>query len=148
MTEFSKDSRVHGSRRSNYKQEGLIEHFGASTTARTAAGKVPVFGILKRGGKVYIKVIPDVRSGTLWASWSIKLSRTALCTATHWAVTTPRTCRISGTFEPTTVSCWQTVRTRSTGSRISRTRRGVICAGSTAFRGRIFRCIRRNAKGV
>ena len=32
---------------------------------RGAAGKVPVFGILKRGGKVYTKAIPDVRSTTL-----------------------------------------------------------------------------------
>ena len=30
-----------------------------------AAGKVPVFGILKRGGRVYTKVIPDTRSATL-----------------------------------------------------------------------------------
>lgn len=32
---------------------------------RGAAGKVPVFGILKRGGKVYTKVIPDTRTDTL-----------------------------------------------------------------------------------
>ena len=32
---------------------------------RGAAGKVPVFGILKRGGKVYTKVIPDARTDTL-----------------------------------------------------------------------------------
>lgn len=32
---------------------------------RGAAGKVPVFGILKRGGRVYTKVIPDCRSATL-----------------------------------------------------------------------------------
>ena len=32
---------------------------------RGAAGKVPVFGILKRCGKVYTKVIPAVRSTTL-----------------------------------------------------------------------------------
>lgn len=32
---------------------------------RGAAGKVPVFGILKRGGRVYTKVIPDTRSSTL-----------------------------------------------------------------------------------
>jgi transposase len=32
---------------------------------RGAAGKVPVFGLLKRGGKVYARVIPDVRSKTL-----------------------------------------------------------------------------------
>lgn len=32
---------------------------------RGAAGKIPVFGLLKRGGKVYAKVIPDTRSTTL-----------------------------------------------------------------------------------
>ena len=32
---------------------------------RGAAGKVPVFGILKRGGKVYTQVIPDARGKTL-----------------------------------------------------------------------------------
>ena len=32
---------------------------------RGAAGKVPVFGLLKRGGKVYTKVIPDASSKTL-----------------------------------------------------------------------------------
>ena len=32
---------------------------------RGAAGKVPVFGLLKRGGKVYACVIPDVKSRTL-----------------------------------------------------------------------------------
>jgi transposase len=29
---------------------------------RGAAGKVPVFGLLKRGGSVYAKVIPDTKS--------------------------------------------------------------------------------------
>ena len=33
---------------------------------RGAAGKVPVFGLLKRGGKVYTKVIPDASSATLF----------------------------------------------------------------------------------
>ena len=32
---------------------------------RGAAGKVPVFGLLKRGGKVYTKVIPDAKADTL-----------------------------------------------------------------------------------
>jgi len=108
------------SRLSKQKQERLIEHFVAGTTARTASslvdvnkstatfyfhrlrqliydsletdtfftgevevdesyfggrrkgqrgrgavGKTPVFGILKRGGKVYTKIIPDARSETL-----------------------------------------------------------------------------------
>ncbi len=34
---------------------------------RGAAGKVPVFGLLKRGGKVFAKVIPDAKSRTLKA---------------------------------------------------------------------------------
>jgi transposase len=32
---------------------------------RGAAGKVPVFGLLKRGGKVYARVIPNLKSRTL-----------------------------------------------------------------------------------
>jgi transposase len=35
------------------------------TRGRGAAGKIPVFGILKRKGKVYTKVIPDASSQTL-----------------------------------------------------------------------------------
>ncbi|WP_085907082.1 IS1595 family transposase [Kiloniella majae] len=32
---------------------------------RGAAGKIPVFGLLQRGGKVYTKIIPDAASSTL-----------------------------------------------------------------------------------
>ncbi len=32
---------------------------------RGAAGKVPVFGLLKRGGRVFTKIIPDAKSETL-----------------------------------------------------------------------------------
>ena len=32
---------------------------------RGAAGKVPVFGLLKRGGRVYTQIIPDAKSSTL-----------------------------------------------------------------------------------
>ena len=32
---------------------------------RGAGGKVPVFGLLKRGGRVYAKIIPDASSATL-----------------------------------------------------------------------------------
>jgi transposase len=32
---------------------------------RTAAGKVPVFGLLKRGGKVYTQIITDAKYDTL-----------------------------------------------------------------------------------
>ena len=110
------------SRISQFKQDRLIEHFIAGTTARTAArlvgvhrnsaalyfhrlrqiiakeleaeneamfggeievdesyfggrrkgqhgrgaaGKIPVFGLLKRGGKVYARVIPNAKAATL-----------------------------------------------------------------------------------
>ena len=33
---------------------------------RGAAGKIPVFGLLKRGGKVYAKIIPDASGATLF----------------------------------------------------------------------------------
>ena len=52
--------------------EGLVEvdesYFGGvrkGKRGRGAAGKVPVFGILKRGGKVHTVMIPNVRKDTL-----------------------------------------------------------------------------------
>lgn len=40
---------------------------------RGAAGKVPVFGLLKRGGKVYAKVIPNAKGKTLKAIMDNKI---------------------------------------------------------------------------
>ncbi len=40
---------------------------------RGAAGKVPVFGLLKRGGKVYAKVIPNAKGKTLKAIMDDKI---------------------------------------------------------------------------
>jgi transposase len=40
---------------------------------RGAAGKVPVFGLLKRGGKVYARMIRDVKSATLQAIMEEKI---------------------------------------------------------------------------
>jgi len=51
-------------------------YFGGSRKGkrgRGAAGKVPVFGLLKRGGKVYAKVIPDVKGKTLKAIPDVKI---------------------------------------------------------------------------
>src|SRR3989338_3135433 len=44
------------------------DYFGGhrkGNRGRGAAGKVPVFGLLKRGGRVFTKVIPDASSATL-----------------------------------------------------------------------------------
>ena len=38
---------------------------GKENAGRGAAGKIPVFGLLKRGGKVYTKIIPDASGATL-----------------------------------------------------------------------------------
>lgn len=40
---------------------------------RGAAGKVPVFGILKRGGKVYTKMVADTKSQTLFDTLKAKI---------------------------------------------------------------------------
>lgn len=52
--------------------EGEVEvdesYFGGirkGQRGRGAAGKIPVFGLLKRGGRVYTVVVPDVRADTL-----------------------------------------------------------------------------------
>lgn len=39
-------------------------YFGGRRRGRGAARKVPVFGLLKRGGKVYTKVIPNAKGRT------------------------------------------------------------------------------------
>ena len=55
-----------------WKFSGEIEvdesYFGGTRKGkrgRGAAGKVPVFGILERGGRVYTKIIPDAKTKTL-----------------------------------------------------------------------------------
>jgi transposase len=45
--------------------ESYFGGFRKGKRGRGAAGKVAVFGILKRGGKVYTKVVHDTRTETL-----------------------------------------------------------------------------------
>ena len=40
---------------------------------RGGAGKVPVLGILKRGGKVYTQMVPDTKSQTLLATLKMRI---------------------------------------------------------------------------
>ena len=129
------------SRLSIYKQDRLLEHFVAGTTARTAsslcgvnrktaafyfhrlreviayeldqeglamfageievdesyfggarkgrrgrgaAGKIPVFGILKRGGKVYTKIIPDASGETLMPIMTSKIVPDSIVYSDSW----------------------------------------------------------------
>lgn len=51
---------------------------------RGAAGKVPVFGLLKRGGKVYTKVIPDASSATLMPIIERKVIPDSIVYSDYW----------------------------------------------------------------
>lgn len=60
------------SKQESYLLAGEIEadesYFGGvrkGRRGRGAAGKVPVFGLLKRGGKVYTAIIPEAKASTL-----------------------------------------------------------------------------------
>ena len=61
--------------------DGAVElderYFGGACKGkrgRGGAGKVAVFGILKRGGKIYTKVVNDTRSETLMPLISRKIA--------------------------------------------------------------------------
>lgn len=63
---------LHMEQESHEVFDGEIEvdesYFGGTRKGmrgRGAAGKVPVFGLIKRGGRVYTKIIPDASSATL-----------------------------------------------------------------------------------
>jgi transposase len=51
---------------------------------RGAAGKVPVFGLLKRGGKVYTKIIPDAKSTTLYSIIQDKVKPDSIVYSDGW----------------------------------------------------------------
>ena len=51
---------------------------------RGASGKVPVFGILKRNGKVYTKIIPDASSATLMPIIKRKITPDSIVYTDYW----------------------------------------------------------------
>ena len=66
--------------------DGEIEvdesYFGG--TRRGSAGKVPVFGLLKRGGKVYTKIIADASGNTLMPIIEHKLIPDSIVYSDSW----------------------------------------------------------------
>lgn len=71
--------------------EGLIEldesYFGGSRKGkrgRGAAGKVIVFGLLKRHGKVYTIIVPDTKSITLMPVITKKITPDSIVYTDHW----------------------------------------------------------------
>ena len=98
---------------------------------RGACEKISVFGLLKRGGRVYTKIIPDASRATLPRSLSAKscLTASSILTAVR-----PKTCwmfRTSGISKLTTLYFLQMPTTISTVSRISETRQSVTSVNST-----------------
>ena len=115
---------------------------------RGAAGKVPVFGILKRGGKVYTKMIPNARAETLIPIINRMILPDSIVYTDTWA-----------SYNALDISDFRHVRinhselfadkerTTSTVSRIFGTRRNATCGNSTAYRNTISICSSRNANG-
>ena len=113
---------------------------------RGAAGKIPVFGILKRGGKVYTKIIPNAKSATLMPIIERKVvpdsivytpSRAYACPARQWTAGGAIMCwmcRTSTTFASTILSSLLTATIISTASRISGTRPSGTCVNSMVSR--------------
>ena len=100
---------------------------------RGAAGKVPVFGLLKRGGKVYTKIIPDASSATLYPIIEKKWCLTVLSILIVGEATTCwmyLTSSILGSIIPNSLL---TRRIISTALRIFGTRPSVICASLMVF---------------
>jgi len=51
---------------------------------RGASGKIPVFGLLKRGGKVYTRVIPDAAGKMLLPIIERKLTPESIVYSDSW----------------------------------------------------------------
>lgn len=71
--------------------DGQIEldesYFGGARKGkrgRGAAGKVIVFGLLKRNGKVYTVIVPDTKSITLMPVISNKITHDSVVYTDHW----------------------------------------------------------------
>ena len=114
---------------------------------RGAAGKVPVFGLLKRGGKVYARMISDIKSSTLQAIMEEKIVPTRSSIPTPSPPTIFWIFRPSSTTGSTMRNCLPIARITSTVSRISGTRPSAICVVLMAFPDSTFLCFSRNANG-
>lgn len=71
--------------------EGEIEvdesYFGGTRKGkrgRGAGSKIPVFGLLKRGGRVYTKIIPDASSNTLFPIIERKVIPDSIVYSDYW----------------------------------------------------------------
>jgi len=123
----------------SYQMDGEVEadesYFGGhrkGKRGRGASGKVAVFGLLKRKGKVYTAIIPNAQSVTLLPIIEQRIAPDSIVYTDTPARTTYSMSPSSGTCASTTPSCSPTRKTTSTESRASGTRPNAICDDSTA----------------
>ena len=103
---------------------------------RAAVGKVPVFWLLKRGGKVYTKIIPDASSRTLYPIIERKVNPlTALSIVIVGVAITYWMSVNSSTIVSIIQSCLQTGITTSMVLRIFGTRPSDICVSLMVYHG-------------
>ena len=108
---------------------------------RGAAGKVIVFGLLKRGGKVYTMTVDDVKRDTLIPAIRQKVrGLTALCTPTAIRLIMHWTCPNLNITASITAQNLLTGITILTALRISGIRPKDTCGNTTESRGRILIC--------
>ena len=103
---------------------------GKGKRGRGAAGKVPVFGLLKRGGKVYTKVIADASSATLYPIIERKVVPDSIVYSDCWRGY--NVLDVSA-FKHFRINSLQTRQTTSMESRTFGTRLSDICANLTVF---------------
>jgi hypothetical protein len=97
-----------------------------SKRGRGAAGKILVFGLLKRGGKVYTKIIPDASSATPPPIIERKDVPDSIVYSGVWIrLQHPGCVGLFITFGSTIPNSLQTTKLTSTGSKPSRSRRSV-----------------------
>ena len=100
---------------------------------------MPVFGLLKRGGKVHAIMIDDTRSTTLSGIIRQHVQPHSLIYTDAYRSYVSWMCRSSGTAALTTASGLSIGAATSMASRISGTRPSAICVNLMVFRKTIFR---------
>jgi transposase len=105
---------------------------------RGAAGKIPVFGILQRGEKVYTKVIPDAKAQPLLPIIRNLVVPDSMSILTIFAPTMPSMSQSSNIFASTIGKLLSNTRITSMASRISGIRPNGIYGNITVFPNPIF----------
>ena len=129
----------------SYELSGEVEadesYFGGvrkGKRGRGAAGKVAVFGLLKRGGKVYTAIIPNAKTETLLPIIQEKIQPDSIVYTDTFRAYNALDVSDFHHLRINHSNCSPTSATTSTGSRISGTKPNVICACSTASNRTIF----------